>query len=353
MIVVFTSNSKGGILQFAVTIAHKYKDMGNDVVLFCPNEANVNDTSITVQKYERKKTYNIRNSKIVKLSNDILSFAPDMVVFTDDIITTAEVALNIYKKTKTIMTVHDVTEHPTVKISALIKRKLNLFVIKKAYSIVDKILCLSKHSVSLMKELYPNCQSKVYYMPLCAHIVTEEQVKPTEVEINDFVLFFGRIDKYKGLDRLINQYYAYNNRDNIPLVIAGNGAIESNLYNKAKESNITIVNRYISDEEMNWLFNNSKLLVLPYIEASQSGIIPIAYYFGKPVVVSDLDGLTENVINHVTGEIFYDDDELMPLVERVYDNYSTYREEAMNYCNTKLNWGKNLQCLYNDTLDRN
>ena len=52
-------------------------------------------------------------------------------------------------------------------------------------------------------------------------------------------------------------------------------------------------NEYVSDEKRAELFRRASVVVLPYIEASQSGIIPIAYRFGKPVVATTVGGLPE------------------------------------------------------------
>lgn len=63
------------------------------------------------------------------------------------------------------------------------------------------------------------------------------------------------------------------------------------------------MNRYISEEEADHLFQEASLVVLPYIESSQSGVIPVAYTYGKPVVATEVGGLPEMVVNGVTGTL--------------------------------------------------
>ncbi len=99
------------------------------------------------------------------------------------------------------------------------------------------------------------------------------------------------------------------------MIIAGKGQLseeESQLIQS--ECHITSAIRFISDEEMVWLFQNAQCVVLPYIEVSQSGVLPIAYKFAKPIIVSNLQGLTENVVVTKTEFIFRTEDELSELL---------------------------------------
>ena len=68
-------------------------------------------------------------------------------------------------------------------------------------------------------------------------------------------------------------------------------------------SNVKIINHYISDETVAELFQRCSFVVLPYDDATQSGIIPIAYSFKKPVVTTNVGSLPEVVENGITGLI--------------------------------------------------
>src|SRR5512146_668340 len=62
-----------------------------------------------------------------------------------------------------------------------------------------------------------------------------------------------------------------------------------------------VLNDRICDEQRAELFRNASVVVLPYIEASQSGVVPLAYQYGKPVVATHVGGLPEAVENGRTG----------------------------------------------------
>ena len=117
-----------------------------------------------------------------------------------------------------------------------------------------------------------------------------------------YILFFGRIQKYKGIEYLVEAYERSSFLpNNFKLVIAGDGQI----YWKTEFSpNVIFINRFIEDEEIRELFTRAKIVVFPYISATQAGPPAIAHYFQVPLIVSNVDGLKEFVENEVTGLIF-------------------------------------------------
>jgi glycosyltransferase involved in cell wall biosynthesis len=117
------------------------------------------------------------------------------------------------------------------------------------------------------------------------------------------VLFFGRIWPYKGLDYLIRAEPLITSRaPQAKIVIAGTGEdFERYRRMMVNPDNFIVINEYVSDEKRAELFRRASVVVLPYIEASQSFIISIAYRFGKPVVATTVGGLPEMVDDGRTG----------------------------------------------------
>jgi glycosyltransferase involved in cell wall biosynthesis len=110
-----------------------------------------------------------------------------------------------------------------------------------------------------------------------------------------YVLFIGRGRKYQGV-KLLPDILKQLKDENIKVVIAGGFAkhIKAN-------SETYVVDRWISDVEFDYLISNATLVALPYIEASQSGIIPTAHSFGVPVVAFDVGGLSEQIVDGISG----------------------------------------------------
>lgn len=116
---------------------------------------------------------------------------------------------------------------------------------------------------------------------------------------------------------------------------------------------MTLINRYIRDEEMLWLFHHARSVVLPYIEATQSGVIPIAYKFGVPVIVSNVDGLTQFVEDEKTGFVCESEiDYLAALKKLENDNIrSAMSEAAIEYHLSNMDWKKNILSVLDAILN--
>jgi glycosyltransferase involved in cell wall biosynthesis len=132
---------------------------------------------------------------------------------------------------------------------------------------------------------------------------------------NNYILFFGNIAPWKRIDTLIEAVKIVKNKigQNFNLVIAGKPypgfediKLFENIDNEDKKF-INIINKYISSTEIPALVSKSSFLVLPYdnlFQYSSSGVIPLAYTFAKPVIVSNVPSLVEYVDSGKTGLIF-------------------------------------------------
>lgn len=117
------------------------------------------------------------------------------------------------------------------------------------------------------------------------------------------ILFFGRIWPYKGLDYLIRAEPLITARvPDVRIVIAGYGE-DLTCYRRlmVHPEHFHVYNEYISDDRLIALFSQASIVVLPYIDGSISGVVPIACTFGKPVVASTVGILPEMVEDGVSG----------------------------------------------------
>jgi glycosyltransferase involved in cell wall biosynthesis len=122
-------------------------------------------------------------------------------------------------------------------------------------------------------------------------------------EQDHHVLFFGRIREYKGLKYLIEAEPLITAR--VPearIVIAGEGEPFEKYERMMINQDHFIVHNYrIPDEMVARLFQEACIIALPYIEASQSGVLAVAYAFGKPVVSTAVGGIPEALEHGQTG----------------------------------------------------
>jgi glycosyltransferase involved in cell wall biosynthesis len=118
------------------------------------------------------------------------------------------------------------------------------------------------------------------------------------------LLFFGRIEAYKGLPVLLDAIDILNaeGKVKVRLIIGGKGsALEPLRARIVANPNIELIDRYISADEIPALFHRSGVVVLPYLDATQSGVAAIAFAYGRPVIASNTGALPEVVRNNETG----------------------------------------------------
>lgn len=113
------------------------------------------------------------------------------------------------------------------------------------------------------------------------------------ISSNFNILFFGRISPYKGIKYLLDafvQILATQNRLDISLTIAGSGDFDFNIETYKQYPEITFINKYLYPEDLANLIFQSSVVVCPYTDATQSGVVMSAFAFKKPVIASNVGG---------------------------------------------------------------
>lgn len=135
----------------------------------------------------------------------------------------------------------------------------------------------------------------------------EEACKKIKLDATKkYILFFGFIRKYKGLDILLE---AMNDERikaaGIELIVAGEYYSDKELYtdiiDKHQLKNVHMLTEFIPNSDVRYYFSASDLVVQPYRTATQSGITQVAYHFEKPMVVTNVGGLPEIVPHGKVG----------------------------------------------------
>tara|TARA_R110002049_G_scaffold227347_3_gene399498 strand:+ start:2252 stop:3409 length:1158 start_codon:yes stop_codon:yes gene_type:complete len=123
----------------------------------------------------------------------------------------------------------------------------------------------------------------------------------------DYLLFFGLIRDYKGLDILLDAFADKRlTNDSIKLIIAGEFYSNADKYHEqinrlGLSERIILRDIYIPDNKVANYFNAASLVVQPYKTATQSGVTQVAYHFNKPMVVTNVGGLKEMIPDGKVG----------------------------------------------------
>lgn len=248
-------------------------------------------------------------SKILKLIYKLYPFSiirginkvvkkqqPDVIHLLTGDFTLAPYILTHRVNNKWYYTVHDLHPHE-VKSTSLFYTLLHKYIVWSYKTLRDKIDNLTTSSQSQAKELkdiYPNKHIAFTHFPsLITQQIQEGNKKVIELlNENNYILFFGTVDEYKGVDLLIHAYINSKSLNGIKLVIAGKGLTFGNVVNRNK--NIIRINRFIDDSEVKDLFSKALFVVYPYRSATMSGVLSIAYYFKKRVLLSKIPFFLEN-----------------------------------------------------------
>tara|TARA_Y100000766_G_C18903996_1_gene604846 strand:+ start:477 stop:1622 length:1146 start_codon:yes stop_codon:yes gene_type:complete len=200
------------------------------------------------------------------------------------------------KKTQLLCIAHNIIPHE-LRIGDKI---LTRYFIKK----IDGFLAMTQKVLDDLKVFDENSPKVLTPHPIYDNF---GEIEPREKAIESlklnqdyrYILFFGLIRDYKGLDLLLEAFSDTEIREkNIKLIVAGEYYSEQAPYKILiekynLEQDIIQVEQFIPDSEVHLYFNACDLVVQPYKSATQSGVTQIAYHFNKPMIVTDVGGLKE------------------------------------------------------------
>jgi glycosyltransferase involved in cell wall biosynthesis len=163
-----------------------------------------------------------------------------------------------------------------------------------------------------------------------------------------YLLFFGFIRNYKGLDLLLKAFADKRLRDKkLKLIVAGEFYESEVPYRtivkeSGLEKDVIFFNRFINDDEVKHFFCSADLVVQPYKSATQSGVTQIGYQFEVPMLVTDVGGLKEIVPDKKCGYVVKPDPE--EIADSIIDYLDNDRKSAFTECvkkeKEKFTWNK-------------
>ena len=178
-------------------------------------------------------------------------------------------------------------------------------------------------------------------------------------EENRYVLFFGLIRDYKGLDILIDAFADKRLNDRkIKLIIAGEFYSNQEKYlaqinNLNLQTSIILHDRYIPDSEVGNYFGAADIIAQPYKNATQSGVTQIGFHFEKPMLVTNVGGLAEIIPNNKAGYVVnIDHREISNKLIDFFDNnrYENFKAAVINE-KKKYSW-KTMTNTVNELIEK-
>lgn len=217
----------------------------------------------------------------------------------------ASLTRQLQKKVKLVFLIHNLLPHES--------RIWDKWLARMALSRASAFIVQSLSEQKKLLDLIPNAR-----ISFCSHPIYQrfnKQIIPQAAARQSLglpmdqpvVLFFGIVRPYKGLKYLIEAIYLANSQ--VHLVIGGEFWQDVELFRRQIDSlgltsRVTLVNKYIPDEEAHLLFSSADVLVAPYVGGTQSGAVELARGYGLPIILSDriasgVDDLNDHALHVV------------------------------------------------------
>lgn len=364
---------RGGIAAFTDRLAAEFLAENVDVELYTftlqypsilfPGKTQYSDAPAPndISIFRRINSINpltwIKTAKEIKTKNpDIVIFAYWMSFFASCYAKMAKI-IKRNKVSRCIGLVHNMMPHE----QSILDRLFSPHFVKR----MDAFVALSKSVLTDVSRLDKKSKPKYFSPhPLYDHYGDKEDkvmaMNSLYMDNNyNYLLFFGLIREYKGLDLLLKAM-SDKRLDKYPLklIVAGEFYEKKEPYLKMIDDldindKVIICDKYIPDEEVKNFFNLADMVVQPYKSATQSGVTQIAYHFEKPMLVTDVGGLREIVPNGKVGYVV--EAEPSKIADAICDFYDNerieYFESNIIEEKKKYEWSKmteTIMKLYNE-----
>ncbi|MCS7299760.1 MAG: glycosyltransferase family 4 protein [Spirochaetia bacterium] len=308
---------------------------------------------------------------LLRTIHRIIRFKPDIVHFNDgvDNVSILMLIIFLFSKVRIVTTFHDVIIHPgdenlkKIVVRYILRRKSRkIFVHGKVlkeefvrkYKVSDDFvvsIVMGNHNSSLFE----------YYSKDSGNVVKDKNT------LN--ILFFGWIAPRKGVDILLEAVLELveEGYKNLKLIVAGkvgSGFGYNELVDRINKLSgderlkdiVEMRLRYIPWNEGGQLYKWADVVVLPYTEISQSGVVGIAYHFSKPVIATNLGALPEIVEDKRTG-LLIDGSSVHSIKEGIKSSIifllnnpqkiEEFGKNAKNFVETEMNWDRIVNTIIN------
>ncbi|HBR11193.1 MAG TPA: hypothetical protein DD740_03065 [Chryseobacterium sp.] len=277
----------------------------------------------------------VRNSNIFQklyisyqINQEIKKINPDIIIIDNTMLT--YIFSTLFNRKKMLLIVHDPFLHSGEKIMT------DIYLRKLHFGLIPNKMLLNNNQKDEFMKYYSYDPKNIYTSFLSVYDFLRYCNKDGQNGYSGFnILFFGRISPYKGIKYLLDAFVdilSTKKYKDISLTIAGSGNFDFDIDVYKKFPEINIINKYIFPDELASLISQSSVVVCPYTDATQSGVVMSAYAFKKPVIATRVGGLPEMVINNKTGLLIdpKDSDAIRNAILELYENRTLLEDMSKN-----------------------
>jgi len=353
---------RGGIAAFNERLVRQFLNEGHDVEVFTftlqypnflfPGKTQYSDESSPKGFSILRKINSINPLNWIKTGKKISSKKPDIVIipywisFLAPCLGTIASQIKKNKHTRIVGLVHNMIPHEP----SLLDKIFPKCYVKN----VDVFVSLSESVLTDINIFDKKNKPKTFSPhPIYDHYGNSLQKNEAKRILNleesfHYALFFGFIRSYKGLDLLLEAFAVDRiQKKPLKLIVAGEFYEDEKPYLEIIRKNnldakVLLFNNFIPDNKVNLFFSACDLVVQPYKTATQSGVTQIAYHFEKPMIVTNVGGLSEIVPHGKCGYVV--EPNANAIAYAIEDFYNNNRENIfIGNCKTekkKYDWGR-------------
>ena len=239
------------------------------------------------------------------------------------------------------------------------KRVGDNYLIRFFIKSVDAFVAMSESVLNDIKLFDNKKPKKLTPHPIYDHygFIQDREIALQKLNLSTstrYILFFGFIRDYKGLDLLFNAFADdFFIRNNIKLIVAGEFYSNeekyiSMIHDLKLTEQVVLRTDFIPNPEVQNYFNAADIVVQPYKSATQSGVAQIAYHFHKPILVTNVGGLAEIVPHEKVGYVVSTNSNEIKTALIDFFSKSRKGEFEKNIVTEKLrfNWDKMTNTFY-------
>lgn len=225
-----------------------------------------------------------------------------------------------HKNTRVIQMIHDLIPHQGDKH-------------EKGVRLMNRIVCKIADNIVLVNQKYIPMVTQLYGVSLnhvCCVDMWRRFPHYTEPRFTKRVLFFGRLNPYKGIDNLCEIVRLCPNVQ-FDIVGRADSQIQGYIDQLKRMPNVFINNSYVTEEEMQRVFQNADWVILPYNTATQSGVVIDGYRYGKPCIAFDVGAISEQIEDGKSGYLISNGDiDAFVKCIHIVQNYSREKYAEMS-----------------------
>ncbi len=355
----------GGISTFNERLAKAYIDIGDDVIIFTfslqyPSFLFPGTTQYSKEPPPKGLDIKVRINSInplnwVKVGRQIRNLKPDLVIVRFWIPFMGPCLGKISrvirgKGIKVVAIVDNIIPHEHNPLDKLLSK----YFVKS----IDYFVTMSKSVLSDLESFDKDKPKKLTVHPLYDNFgeLIPQDIALEKLNLSNnfkYLLFFGFIREYKGLDLLL-EAFADKRLRNFPLklMVVGEFYIDAKPYQQmikelGIEDQVIMHNEFVPNTEVVNYFCASSIVVQPYKDATQSGITQIAYHFERPIITTNVGGLSEIVTDKRDGYVVEPNSKLIADAIFTFFDKGQEQEFTKNVKEDKkrFSWDKMLQSI--------